>query len=164
MRKIITLFIVFFNVHVHAQVKLFRLYTDSAVLVNDANDLINDFISKVQKTKPVFTAKPVAILNTRPFLIFYSPSSNQVNLPIWRQVIAPQKDFFYKLAGNEEKGKAMFALFFNGFYLPHEMGHALQYFAKKKKLDRYEGEYFANTIAILYWKKVKRKSVNNSTT
>ena len=132
------------------------MYTDSVSLVNDANEIVTDFTDKVNAISPVFTSKTEAILNTKPFLIFYSPKANKINLPMWDQVIPAQKEFFYKLGGTEAKGKEMFGLFFNGFFLPHEMGHALQNAANKRKGDLYQNEYFANTVAILYWKRANR--------
>lgn len=132
------------------------MYTDSATLVQDANHIVADFTGKVNAVSPVFTSWPEAILNTKPFLIFYSSRSNEVNLPIWSQVIPVQKQFFYELGGSEDKGKEMFGLFFNGFFLPHELGHALQHAANKKESDLYQSEYVANTVAILYWRKTKR--------
>lgn len=139
-----------------SQNKFFQVYTDSISLVKDANFIVNDFTEKVNAISPVFNTKPTAILNTKPFLISYSPGSNQVNLPIWDQVIAPQKQFFYELGGNQQKGKELFGLFFNGFFLPHEMGHTLQKSADKRESDLYQNEYFANIVAILYWRKENR--------
>lgn len=140
----------------YSQEKLFYAYTDSAKLVQDANNLVSDFTVKVNAVKPVINAQPAAILNTKPFLIFYSSRANRINLPIWYQVIPAQKSFFTQLSGSEKEGKKMFGFFFNGFYLPHEMGHALQYAAKKSEPNLYQNEYIANTIAILYWRAVKR--------
>jgi len=72
-------------------------------------------------------------------------------------VIPPQQEFFYKLAGGQESGKKVFGLFFNGFYLVHELGHAVEWSEKAKgnKMTSsiYESEEFANELAILYWRK-----------
>lgn len=156
MKIFLALIILLANLTSNSQKKFFYVYTDSASLVKDANYIITDFTAKVNALSPVFTSRPVAILNTKPYLIFYSPKSNQVNLPIWQQVIQQQKSFFSTMAGSEEKGEKMFGLFFNGFYLSHELGHALQQAAKKRETNLYQNEYFANIVAILYWKKVKR--------
>ena len=139
-----------------SQENFFRVYSDSISLVHDANQIISQFTKDVNSINPIFATQTKAILNTKPYLIFYSPNSNQVNLPIWHQVIPAQKKFFYELGGDEEKGKEMFGLFFNGYFLAHEMGHALQKAANKKESDLYQNEYFANSIAILYWKKENR--------
>ena len=145
------------SIFVYSQDKLFKVYTDSAFLVNDANKIVDDFVDKVNAVSPVFTTKPLAILNTKPYLIFYSPKANQVNLPIWHQVMPQQKEFFTNIAGSEKEGEKVFALFFNGFYLSHELGHALQNAANIKAANQYENEYFANQVAVLYWRKANRK-------
>lgn len=145
-----------FSLNSFAQQKFFHMYEDSAALIQDANNIVADFTEKVNAVKPVFTSRPDAILNTKPFLIFYSSKSNTVNLPMWRQVIPEQKMFFQNLAGNEQKGQEMFGLFFNGFYLAHELGHALQNAANKSEGDLYQNEYFANIVAVLYWREIKR--------
>ncbi len=156
MKKILTILILLLNLNGYSQKKLFYAYADSAILVQDANKVVADFTTRVNAMIPAFASRPVAVLNTKPFLIFYSSKANKVNLPIWHQVIDVQKKFFAELSGSEKEGKKMFGFFFNGFYLPHELGHALQHAAKKSEPDLYQNEYVANEIAILYWRKVKR--------
>ena len=156
MKKLLVLIILLLSFSAFPQKKFFRVYNDSAILVQDANGIVADFSANLNAISPVFTTQPNAIVNTKPFLIFYSPKSNQVNLPMWSQVIPQQKEFFYKLGGNEKKGKEIFGLFFNGFYLPHELGHAIQTAANKRESNLYQNEYFGNTVAILYWRKAKR--------
>jgi hypothetical protein len=156
MQKLLLLFILLIHLTAYSQNKLFRVFTDSAALVESANQIVADFSGKVNAIDSVFTAKPTAILNTQPFLIFYSPKYNQVNLPIWSQVEMKQKQFFYQLGGNEKKGKQIFGYFFNGFYLAHELGHALQKATNKRDTSLYQNEYFANIVAILYWRKTNR--------
>ncbi|HYF67796.1 MAG TPA: hypothetical protein VD884_06665 [Ohtaekwangia sp.] len=155
-KNILLILALLFSVNSFAQQKFFRMYTDSTALIHDANYIVADFTKKVNAISPVFTSRPTAILNTKPFLIFYSSKSNTVNLPIWRQVIPEQKKFFQSLAGNEQNGQEIFGLFFNGFYLPHELGHALQKAANKSEGNLYQNEYFANIVAVLYWREVKR--------
>jgi hypothetical protein len=156
MKSTTLVFILFFSVCAHAQNKLFHTYTDSASLIQDANDIIVEFTKSVNAMKMVFNSRPTAILNTKPFLIFYSPKTNQVNLPIWHQVSPEQKAFFTSMAESEKRGAELFGLFFNGFYLSHELGHALQKASGKREDDLYLNEYFANSVAILYWRKVGR--------
>jgi hypothetical protein len=67
------------------------------------------------------------------------------------------KKFFYEVAGGEAEGKNAFGLFFNGFYLPHELGHALQDIVEKGSVTSYNNEYFANTVAILWWRKAGKE-------
>ncbi|MGI8598829.1 MAG: hypothetical protein ACR2KB_06185 [Chitinophagaceae bacterium] len=139
MKKILMTGSMLVSIFVYSQDKLFKVYTDSAFLVNDANKIVDDFVDKVNAISPVFTTKPLAILNTKPYLIFYSPKANQVNLPIWHQVMPQQKEFFTNIAGSEKEGEKVFALFFNGFYLSHELGHALQNAANMKKYCNSDG-------------------------
>ena len=53
--------------------------------------------------------------------------------------------------------KKHLAYFFNGFYLPHELAHALQATTEFIIEGSYENEYFANTVAILWWRKHGRE-------
>ena len=161
MKIILTLLLLLTTLGSYSQKDLFSVYNDSAKLVLDANHLVADFTTKVNAIKHVIDSQPLAILNTKPFLIFYSPKANKVNLPIWHQVIPEQKKFFTELSGNEKEGVRMFGYFFNGFYLPHELGHALQHAAKKTEQNLYKNEYVANTIAILYWRKIHRSEELN---
>ena len=139
-----------------SQQRLFKTYEDSVQLVQDANLVVANFVERVNKIKPVITQQPKAILNTKPYLIFYSSRANVINLPLWDQVMTAQKGFFNQLAGSESQGKTVFGLFFNGFYLPHEMGHALQTAIQKRDSSLYRNEYFANEVAILYWRAANR--------
>lgn len=156
MKQILTVTFLLISFLGFSQKKFFHLYSDSATLVKDANKIVADFSAAVNKIHPVFTPSPTPILNTQVYLISYSPKTNEVNLPIWSQVIPEQKQFFYELAGGEEQGRRMFGLFFNGFYMAHEMGHALQTAAKKRDSSLYQNEYFANIVGMLYWRKVNR--------
>lgn len=81
----------------------FHLYRDSATLVQDANRIVAEFVFESNAIAPIFTSPAKAVLNTKPFLIFYSQKSNEINLPMWNQVIGPQMDFFMRLAATAEK-------------------------------------------------------------
>lgn len=87
-------------------------------------------------------------------MIYFSSKSNKINLPLWEQLSTDSKAFFLKVANGEKSGKKLFGLFFNGFYLPHELGHALQKaLPQYKASNNYESEYTANIIAMLWWQK-----------
>ena len=146
-----------------SQTPLFKVYSDSAKLVQDAKIVTGDFMQQVYKTDISLKAiQPAAVLNTTPYLIFWDDSSQTANMPIWQQVIPPQKQFFIQLnQNNEAEGLRMFGLFFNGFYLPHELAHAVEWhlvFHTKKRTAQgyYMSEYFANTLAIIYWRQKGR--------
>lgn len=138
-----------------AQNQWFKLYQDSTELVNDGKAITAKFTKDIQQIKPSISFSVNTILNTTPYLIFYWGENGvrTANLPKWDQVIAPQKQFFYDVAGSESAGKEMFRLFFNGFYLPHELGHALEHLTKGNINGSYQEEYFANIVGMLWWKK-----------
>ncbi len=140
-----------------AQEKWFTPFADSILLVNNANKISTIFINDIKKIKPDIKFDIRAIINTTPSLIFYDENTKTVNLPLWEQLIPEQKNFFYEVAGAEETGKMAFGLFFNGFYLSHELGHAFQHQVQDNLSQSYDSEYFANTVAILWWRKQKRE-------
>lgn len=142
-----------------AQKKWFTLYTDSIELVKDGNEVSMLFINDIKKIKPNIQFDVKTILHTTPYLIYYDEKAKEktANLPLWEQVIPEQKHFFYDVTGSKTDGKKVFGLFFNGFYLPHELGHAVQAITRGTLVGSYKNEYFANTVAILWWKKHGRK-------
>ncbi len=138
---------------VTGQNQWFTTYTDSVALIKESNRLTELFKADIKKLKPELDFKTGVLLNTTPYLIYYG-LNDTVNLPLWSQVIPPIKGFTAQVAGSEAEGERMFGLFFNGFYLPHELGHALQYNVDKKNADvSFENEYLANEIAMLWWRK-----------
>ncbi len=161
MKKVLlaTSFVFIINV-VTAQQKWFVKFTDSAQLISIAKNITAKFVKDVKKINPSIKFEINPILNTTPYLIFYNNENNEktANLPIWQQVIKPQKQFFYEIAGSQLEGERIFGLFFNGFYLPHELGHALQEITEGRVKNSFESEYLANTIAILWWRKNKNKA------
>lgn len=137
-----------------AQKDWFSTYSDSIKLVKDAQIITKSFTNDIKKNKPDLTFNIKTVLHTTPYLIYFYKDA--ANIPLWQQVITEQKKFFAEIAGNEEEGKRFFGLFFNGFYLPHELGHAYEFVLKGETIGSYEGEYFANTVAMLWWKKHHR--------
>jgi hypothetical protein len=137
----------------------FTLYTDSNALVKDACEVSALFMHDIQQLDPSVAMDVKTILNTTPYLIYYMNNGKEktANLPLWAQVIPQQQSFFYEVAGGEVAGKNAFGLFFNGFYLPHELGHAFQDIVLKESGVSYQNEYFANTVAILWWRKHGRQ-------
>jgi hypothetical protein len=142
----------------YSQSNWFKLYTDSTALVKDGNMITYKFIADVKKIKSDINFDVKTVLNTTPYLIYFDGYGKikTANLPLWQQVIPQQKQFFYEVAGDETKGKNAFGYFFNGFYLPHELGHALQQVKEGNVLGSYDSEYLANIIAILWWRKMGR--------
>ncbi|MCP9751914.1 hypothetical protein [Ferruginibacter sp. HRS2-29] len=159
MKKIALLVCLAFCVqHSFAQDKWFTLYTDSVGLVKDANTVSDLFIADIKKLAPDLKFNPTTILHTTPYLIYYDEREKTANIPLWEQVLPELKGFTYKVAGSEEGGRQMFGLFFNGFYLPHELGHGIQHFLGKSGISgSFDNEYLANTISMLFWKKHGRQ-------
>lgn len=146
------------SVSLSAQSKWFSLYTDSLTMVKDANAIVQDIRSTVQKANPALKLDAnTAIKNTSPYLIYMDLELHTVNLPFWTEVIPEQKGFFAEVAGGEAQAKEVFGLFFNGFYLAHEYGHAFSENAGKKFSNAFDGEYDANVFAMLYWRKAGKE-------
>lgn len=158
MKKSILIIIIFFlNLTIKAQTKWFTIYQDSIALMTDANEISEKFKNDVSSFRTDKKFETKTILNTTPYLIFFD-GQNRVNIPLWSQVLPELKAFTKEVTGNEEEGKRMFGLFFNGFYLIHEYGHAYQEtYDFENSRASYQNEYLANTIAMLYWRKIGKK-------
>lgn len=142
------------TIHMVGQKGWFTLYQDSTMLVKDAEKITTAFKNDIKRLSPATKFEIKAVLKTTPYLIYYDERGLTANLPIWDQVIPEQKSFFYEVAGGEAEGKEIFGLFFNGFYLPHELAHAFQDATSKTEVAlSYQNEYLANTMAILWWRK-----------
>lgn len=76
-------------------------------------------------------------------------------MPWWAGLDPNVQGIFVKLAGDPAKGKHLFDLLFNRFFIAHEAGHWLQFSARngasEKKPDFYHDESEANRIAVAYW-------------
>lgn len=134
-----------------AQNSLFHTYSDSNALKKDALEMAHRFIEDVEKLKPGYPLEVKIKLKTSPWLVYYG-TDETVYYPFWGEVPPQVKQYFYKITGGEDTGKKLFGLFFNGFYLAHELGHYLDDKAGRMA-QSYENEYLANTIAMLWWKK-----------
>jgi hypothetical protein len=160
MKRIPLIIALFLTTHLSfSQKNWFSVYTDSASLVQDGGTITKAFIADIKKIKPGIALDVTTILNTTPYLIYFDGEGKvkTANLPIWAQVIPQQQQFFYEVAGGEAAGKAAFGFFFNGFYLPHELGHGVDQLVRNNLKGSYEEEYYANTVAMLWWKKQGRE-------
>lgn len=155
--KVIVFVVLLLCCTTNAQNKWFTVYEDSVALVKEANKIAEKFKKDVSSFRKDKKFETTTILNTTPYLIFYD-GQNKVNIPLWSQVLPELKAFTKEVTGSEEEGKRMFGLFFNGFYLIHEYGHAYQdtYDFENSSVS-YQNEHLANTIAMLYWKKMDKK-------
>lgn len=141
-----------------AQNKLFKTFPDSTALNKTGDAFIESFVNEIHGIDTSLHLKaPKAVYNLMGPFYYYD--NNTMNLPVWS--LSPQwyKDFCMEMAGSPEAGKEMFGLFFNGFYIPHELGHAIQFYLHQDTswsnylANAYNNEYEANIIALLYWKK-----------
>ncbi len=140
----------------NAQKKWFSTYNDQTTLVTDAYKIVKQMETKIQNAnKNIKLRNNVIVKNTTPSLIYIN--NDTINLPLWQEVIAPQKKFFAEVSGGENEGKKFFGLFFNGFYLVHEIGHSIALSAGKKFENAFDAEYDANIFAILYWRTTDNK-------
>lgn len=149
-KSLLTLSLLLFFHGLEAQNKWFSTYIDSIALVSDANENVSRMVHEIKKIRPEIQLNVKAIKNTKPYLIFIKDGN--VNLPFWEEIMPQQKKFFAEVAGGEKEGREVFGLFFNGFYLAHELGHAIAGEAGVKHANAYDSEYAANVLAILYWK------------
>lgn len=145
---------------ISAQNQLFEVFTDSTALKEKSIELITDFQGMITKPDQTIDLKnpQVAYGAWGPF---YIQPQNTIYLPVWYISPAEFQDFCVNVAGNEAEGKKMFGLFFNGFYVAHEVAHAFQYAVNRLPDNEYDKEYTANVIAVLYWKaKGKQKELD----
>ncbi|MDN3202964.1 hypothetical protein [Algoriphagus sediminis] len=131
----------------------FHTYSSQDDFLSDGKAITNQFVSDFHSILPTTAFDVSVIINTTPALVFFDPSTKTVNLPFWDQLKDPAIGFFNKMAGSAEEGKRLFGLFFNGFYLPHELGHGVQYFVKGDTKGSYANELFANQIGMQWWRK-----------
>ncbi len=129
----------------------FEVYGDTLSLNKASEELTKNFQKEISKVdSSIYLNDPKSVSN--PMGPFLNLQNNTINLPIWH--LAPEmfQGFCISIAGSKKDGKQLFGLFFNGFYVPHELGHALQFAADKRYDNEYYNEYNANIIGLLYWK------------
>ncbi|TDB66882.1 hypothetical protein [Arundinibacter roseus] len=130
----------------------FHAFPDTASLLRAGAELGKDFEKEVKAIDQTvaFVVPKVKFDAMGPY---YLPQENTVFLPQWQ--LAPEffKEFCAELAGGAAEGEKIFGLFFNGFYVPHELGHALQFAANNRADNEYDNEYVANCLGLLYWRK-----------
>lgn len=157
MKKFLVIIIAFICFQTNAQTRWFTTYSDSAALVIDANKIVQQFNTKIKKLNPAIPLhNSKAIKNTTLSLIYID--SLTIHLPLWEEIIPQQKHFFTEVAGGVSQGEDVFGLFFNGFYLVHELGHSLSARAGKKFDNAYDSEFEANVVGILYWRSSGEKA------
>ncbi len=135
------------------QNKYFEIYNDSALLKKDNNALIKEFERQMQKVNPAFSFKSLTTEIPAQFMPGqYSEKTNKIYLPLWQTSIPAMESFLTDVGGSRENAMKLANLFFYGYFLPHEVGHALQFNTKRVPENAYDMEYEANEIAITYWR------------
>ncbi len=157
MKNIITFLLTISAItYTNAQNNWFSTYNNQTALVTDAYQIVNQITTKIQNANAdIKLRNNMVVKNTSPYLIYIE--NDTINLPLWQEVIAPQKKFFAEVSGGEAEGEKVFGLFFNGFYVVHEMGHSISISAGKKFDNAFDSEYDANIFAILYWRTTDSK-------
>lgn len=146
---------------VKAQNHYFEIYTDSAALKNQNDEIIRDIEAKIRVVKPSFSFKGLSTEIPKTFMPGqYRSKTNKIYQLTWQVGGPPMEEFLAEVGGSKENGKALAAMFFYGFFLPHEVGHAFQYHANKVPENDYDSEYQANELAVVYWRsKGKQKEL-----
>lgn len=146
---------------VKAQNHYFEIYTDSAALKNQNDELIRDIENRIKVMHPSFSFKGLTTEIPKTFMPGqYRSKTNKIYQLTWQVGGPPMESFLADVGGSAENGKALAAMFFYGFFLPHEVGHAFQYHTNKVPENDYDGEYQANELAVVYWKsKGKQKEL-----
>ncbi len=139
----------------HAQYKLFTLYTDSAALVDDAKPMVADFNKRVNAIRPQLNFKLGVVVYTTPAMVYYAPKAKNIVTSLYHQLPAEHKTFFATYSDNETEAKKFFAGFFNGFYIAHELGHGLiAAYGLHDPKAMYQEELDVNILAMNYWHSV----------
>ena len=158
MKTLLTIIALIFSYNItFAQNEWFEVYGDTLSLNNASEELTKDFQKQISKIDTTISLnRPKTLFN--PMGPFFNSKNNTINLPIWD--LAPEmfQGFCTVVMGSEDEGKELFGLFFNGFYVPHELGHALQFATDKRFDNEYDNEYNANIIGLLYWKNKGKKA------
>jgi hypothetical protein len=136
-----------------AQNEVFELFTDSIELRRQNDALINDFENRVRRLDNKFTLHGTrTIVGDSLYAGFYFPDDNRIHLPNWTTTPQPVLDFCNEVAGGKQEGEKLAAMYFYGFFLPHEIAHAFQFNAGLRLDNEYDNEFEASAIAVLYWK------------
>ena len=139
----------------HAHDALFRLYADSTSLANDANPMVADFNERVNRIRPDLHFDVGFVVYTTPAMVYYAPKSKNVVTSIYHQLPDEHKAFFNTYSDGGEDAKQFFAVFFNGFYIAHELGHGLvAAYGMSDPKAMYGEEFDVNMIAMNYWHSV----------
>lgn len=154
MKNILLIFVLnWFCTSVNAQNNYFELYTDSTALKIQNDAMILDFETQLKKIDPSFNFNGLTTEIPNVFMPGqYRYKTNKIYLNTWQIGGPPMESFLTDVTGSKESGEKAGALFFYGFFLPHEIGHAIHYQTNNIPKNNYDSEYEANEIAVAYWR------------
>ncbi|MEE6185778.1 hypothetical protein [Niabella digestorum] len=136
-----------------AQNQYFQRYDDSILLKKDNDALIDDFEVMIKQVSPTFSFNGLSTEIPDRFMPgMYLHRTNKIYHITWQTGWPPMQNFLTKITGTTDSAQLMGMLFFHGFYFPHEVGHALQYHTQMVPDNKYDEEYEANVMAVLYWR------------
>ena len=155
MKKIIILLLLsLMSNSTFGQKHLFRIMNDSTIIRKENNLVIKDFEKRIKKIDKSIDFRGLKTVVKDSMLAgMYLPSNNRIYLSPWHTTPAIGFEFCTRVMGSKAEGEKLAAMFFYGFFLPHEVAHGLQFYAKVRKDNEFDNEYEANVIALLYWKK-----------
>ena len=146
------------SVSTNAQNKYFQLFTDGTLFKKANDSLIRDIENKLKKINPAFSFNGMTTEVSDTFLNGqYLPKTNiiyQITIQTARPVMG---GFLTDLAGSEAGADSLAGLIFYGFFLPHEIGHGLEYNSDNVPNNKFQSEYEANVFATLYWRSVGKE-------
>jgi len=145
-----------------AQNSYFEIYTDSAALKNQNDEMIRDIEASIKLLEPSFSFKGLTTEIPKTFMPGqYRSKTNKIYQPTWQVGGPPMEKFLTDVSGSTGDAKVLAGMFFYGFFLPHEIGHAFQQHTGAVSENNYDGEYKANEFAVAYWRsKGKKKELD----
>lgn len=163
MTKIFSSFcLLVFSSSLLAQNKVFEVYTDSTLLCKENDALIADIENRVKAIDITFSFKGLKTITDDSPGGYFLYGQNVIHHATWDIEEKFIGQLATELTGSKEKGKEFVGLFVHGFFLAHEVGHAMQFHTNNWKNENlFANEYQASEIALLYWiSKGKKKELD----
>lgn len=152
-----SIFIAFFAlIHLSAgQTELFQTFSDKDALYKKSKEVVDLFSADCKKYIPQITTPPNVRVKTTPWMIYIDlEKTPNIYIPIWDEVDSANQAYVTRIAGKSTSGKTLFGMLFNGFYIPHELGHwIVNNYIDTTMTMSYNDEYLANQFAMCLWRK-----------
>jgi hypothetical protein len=132
---------------------------DNELVLNKVTSIRDEFINAVKKEGVSIPYYPeVKVVNTPALMSFWGDRNfGYLLTPNWESADQNMKNLFQiwlDESGVDDSAKHFFNQNFNWFLVAHELAHFLQETQKIKKIDyddRWDGELYANQVAISFW-------------